>query len=162
MTTVLSKSYVLVILINIILTNKGCQSDAVRNWHQRLSPLRWWVRYLVKISPHVIERATLSDSVGFPRGSGFLLHRPVLSIELIIVDAHLSIQYLKNTSCLWIRFCRRAESIGIGLEMNQFVTKGNWEWMCINRFCVFIGPQTIKYLTGIESEDLVPLDSPLL
>jgi hypothetical protein len=33
-----------------------------------------WVRFPVKPTRHVIESATLYDSVGFLRGSGFLLH----------------------------------------------------------------------------------------
>jgi hypothetical protein len=60
------------------------QSD-VRNWHQRLLPLRSWVRFPVRPIPLVIVRATLSDdSVGFIRGLRFpptyITNRPILSI----------------------------------------------------------------------------------
>jgi hypothetical protein len=48
---------------------EGCQSGAV----QRLSPQRSRVRFPAKPIPQVVERVTLSDSVGFLRGSGFLL-----------------------------------------------------------------------------------------
>jgi hypothetical protein len=55
-----------------------------RNQHQRWSPLRWWVRFPVKPIPHVIERATLSDSVGFLRELQFpptyITNCPILSM----------------------------------------------------------------------------------
>jgi hypothetical protein len=67
--------------------------------------------------PHVIERATLSDSVGFLRGLRFpptyITNRPILFIEPyihykspnivyrannVLVDAQLSTQYLKKNT----------------------------------------------------------------
>jgi hypothetical protein len=39
-----------------------------------LSPPMSWVQIPVRLVPHVIERATLFDGLGFHRGSGFLLH----------------------------------------------------------------------------------------
>jgi hypothetical protein len=64
----------------------------VGNEHQRLSPLKSWVRFPVKPIPHVIERATLWQR-RFP--PTYITNRPILSMELnnVLVDAQLSIQY---------------------------------------------------------------------
>jgi hypothetical protein len=70
--------------------------------HQRLSPLRSWAGFPVRPNPHVIERATLSNRVGFPRGHRFpptlhykspnIVHRT--NNALVVVQ--LSIQHSKK------------------------------------------------------------------
>jgi hypothetical protein len=58
--------------------------------HQRLSPLRSWARFPVRPIPHVIEWATLSDSVDFLRGLRFpptcdITNRPISALNSIFV-----------------------------------------------------------------------------
>jgi hypothetical protein len=60
--------------------------------------LRLWVRFPVRPIPHVIERATLSDSVGFLRDpvSSYIHYKSpniVYRANNYLVDAQLSIQY---------------------------------------------------------------------
>jgi hypothetical protein len=74
----------------------------LRSWVQFLVRpilLRSWVQFLVRPIPHVIESATLSNSVDFLQG---LLIRTLQITNIVylannvLVDGQLSIQYLKK------------------------------------------------------------------
>jgi hypothetical protein len=79
---------ILIPAINQVLINMGRQSGAV----ERSAPVTSDSEVVGSDPcgpiPHVIEMATLFDSVGFLHGSNFLLHyiknHPILSIELIM------------------------------------------------------------------------------
>jgi hypothetical protein len=90
------------LLLDPSVCSLDCQSGAVLRsmFEINISASDWgrgFDRFPVKPIPHVIERATLSDSVGFLRGLRFpptcIINRPILSIEPIMSLLTLSSQF---------------------------------------------------------------------